>query len=125
MLYYSYYTVSDQRPIISPVDLPGSQAVDVFRRYYVLLLKLINPSNRLSFAAELFSANLISDSCYDEATEEDNSRSNQAKVTALMKEVKSAINSDPQSLMKLVEVLKAIDQESFQNIANKITADLQ
>ena len=96
---------------------------EVFQTHYGELCDLMSISNnRLSAASKLFSARLISSTCYDNVVD-DSPRSDQAKGHFLMNVLRATINSQPQLVTKLINILEKI--ETFENIAVKIRRDLE
>ena len=101
---------------------PLSSPVEVFRTHYAELSRLVSDSsNRLALAPELFSTRLITQECFNSAT--DNSpKSDMEKGLVLMKGLMSSINIQPQLLTKLINSLRKI--EAFKFVAEKIQCDL-
>ena len=113
---YTQYTI-DQQP------LDDELVKKVFRKCFVELTNLLSVStNRLTVAAELYSAELISEECYDEAVDDGVLRTDMAKGVSLAKAVKATINSQPQLITKLISVLEKL--EAFNSLANKLSHDL-
>ena len=78
-------------------------------------------SNRLHITSKLYSACLITTDCYDNAV--DNSpKSDMDKGTSLMRGLRTTINTQPQQLTNLIDVLKKID--AFKLIAENMQDDL-
>ena len=112
---YTQYTI-DQQPLDTEL------VKKVFRKRFVELTNLLSVStNRLTVAAELYSAELITEECYDEAVD-DTPRANKVKGTSLAQAVKATINSQPQLISKLISVLEKL--ETFNSLANKLSHDL-
>ena len=78
-------------------------------------------NNRLSIAPELFSSRLITPQCYDSAVD-DSSKTNMEKGTSLMMGLMSTINTQPQLITKLIDILKKFD--AFKLIAEAMHHDL-
>ena len=78
-------------------------------------------NNRLSIVTELFSKQLITESCYDDCTDDSN-KSDAEKGHSLMRALKATIHSQPQSVIILIGVLKKA--EAFRLIARKLEHDL-
>ena len=98
---YTQYTI-DQQPLDAEV------VKKVFRKHFAKLTNLLSVStNRLTVAVELYSVELISWSCYAQATD-DNPLSNQAKGISLANALAATIDSQPQLITKLVSVLEKI-----------------
>ena len=115
---YTQYTI-DQQPLDTEL------AKEVFWKYFAELTKLMSvATNRLTVAVELYSEELITEECYDEAVD-DSPRTDMAKCTSLaksLKAVKATINSQPQLITKLISVLEKL--ETFNSLANKLSHDL-
>ena len=112
---YTQYTI-DQQPLDTEL------AKKVFRKHFAELSDLmIVSSNRLSIASRLYSEELITDTCYDEAVD-DGPRTYIAKGTSLAKAVKATINSQPQLITKLISILQNI--EAFNSLAVKMSRNL-
>ena len=113
---YTQYTI-DQQPLDTEL------VKNVFREHFAELTNLLSVStNRLTVAAELYSAKLITEECYDEAVD-DSPRTDMAKGISLAKAViKDTINSQPQLISKLISVLEKL--EKFNSLANKLSHDL-
>ena len=95
----------------------------VFQTHYAELCDLMSISNnRLSAASNLFSAQLISNNCYDNVVD-DSPRSDQVKGHSLMNALRATINAKPQLVTKLINILERI--ETFETIADKIKHDLE
>ena len=93
-----------------------------FRRYFADLSKLMSVSNnRLSIVAELYSKHLITETCYDNCTDDSN-KTDAEKGHSLMRALKATIYSQPQSMITLVGVLKKA--EAFRLIIRKLEHDL-
>ena len=93
----------------------------VFRKHFAELTKLMSLStNRLIVAAELYSEELITDTCYDEAVD-DGPRTDMAKGVSLAKAVKATIKCQPQLITKLISILQNI--EAFNSLAVKMSHD--
>ena len=93
-----------------------------FRRHFADLSKLMSvSSNRLSIAAELYCKHLITETCYDDCTDDSN-KTDAEKGHSLMKALKATIYTHPQSVITLVDVLDKA--ESFRLIARKLEHDL-
>ena len=109
------YTI-DQQPLDTEL------VKKVFRKHFAELSDLMTvSSNRLSLATRLYSAELITEECYDEAVD-DSPRTDKVKGTSLAKAVKATINSQPQLITKLISVLEKL--ETFNSLANKLSHDL-
>ena len=78
-------------------------------------------TNRLSIAVELYGEKLISETCFDDAVD-DGPRTDMAKGISLAKAVKATINSQPQLLTTLIDVLYKV--EAFSGLAEKLSHDL-
>ena len=78
-------------------------------------------NNRLLIAPELFSGRLITAQCYDSAVD-DSSKTNMEKGTSLMIGLMSTINTQPQLITKLIDILKKFD--GFKSIAETMHNDL-
>ena len=104
------------------IQLTGQSAPEVFRTHYAELSRLVSDSNnRLSLANELFSARLITSDCYNSAT--DNvAKADVEKGVLLMKGLMNTINTQPQSLPILINVLKKL--EVFRSVAENMEHDL-
>ena len=112
---YTQYTI-DQQPLDTEL------AKKVFRKHFAELSDLMTvSSNRLSIASRLYSEELITDTCYDEAVD-DGTRTDIAKGTSLAKAVKATINSQPQLITKLISILQNI--EAFNSLAVKMSRNL-
>ena len=112
---YIQYTI-DQQPLDTEL------AKKVFRKHFAELNDLMTvSSNRLSIASRLYSEELITDTCYDEAVD-DGPRTDIAKGTSLAKAVKATINSQPQLITKLISILQNI--EAFNSLAVKMSRNL-
>ena len=112
---YTQYTI-DQQPLDTEL------AKKVFRKHFAELSDLMTvSSNRLSIASRLYSEELITDACYDEAVD-DGTRTDIAKGTSLAKAVKATINSQPQLITKLISILQSI--EAFNSLAVKMSRNL-
>ena len=112
---YTHYTI-DQQPLDTEL------AKEVFRKHFAELTKLMSvATNRLTVAVELYSEELITEECYDEAID-DSPRTDMAKGSSLAKAVKATINSQPQLITKLISVLEKL--EIFNSLANKLSHDL-
>ena len=74
-------------------------------------------ANRLAVASRLFSEELIPFNCYKDIAD-NSSKTDQEKGTALMIALMATISSQPESLERLIDVLKGL--ESFQQIAQKL-----
>ena len=112
---YTQYTI-DQQPLDTEL------AKKVFRKHFAELSDLMTvSSNRLSIASRLYSEELITDTCYDEAVD-DGTRTDIAKGTSLAKAVKATINSQPQLITKLISILQNI--EAFISLAVKMSRNL-
>ena len=104
------------------IQLTGHSAPKVFRKYYAELSHLVsNSNNRLSLASELFSAEVITFQCYDSATD-NAAKTDMEKGVLLMKSLMSTINTQPQSLPILINVLKKL--EVFRSVAENMEHDL-
>ena len=101
---------------------PQSSPEEVFRTHYAELSRLVSDSaNRLALAPELFSARLITQECYNSAT--DNSpKSDQEKGLLLIKGLTSTIQSQPQLLTKLIDSLRKF--EAFKSLADNMQCNL-
>ena len=91
---------------------------EMFRTHFYELSQLILVSeHRLSLAPKLYSACLITRECYINAT--DNSpRTDQEKGLSLVNSLLCTVNTQPQLLTKMVDVLGSI--EAFQSVAEKL-----
>ena len=78
------------------------------------------PANRIAIASRLYSARLITEISYDEATESNN-KLGLERGTALVNAIKAIISTLPESLERLIDVLKRL--EPFQQIAHKLEED--
>ena len=106
----------DQQPLDTEL------AKEVFRKHFAELTKLMSvATNRLTVALELYSEELITEECYDEAVD-DSPRTDMVKGTTLAKAVKATINSQPRLITKLISVLEKL--EIFNSLANKLSRDL-
>ena len=94
----------------------------MFRTHYAELSHLVSDSaNRLVLASELFSTHLITQECYNRAT--DNSpKSDMEKGLLLMKNLTATIKSQPQLLIKLIDSLRKF--EAFKSVADNMQCDL-
>ena len=94
----------------------------MFRTHYAELSHLVSDSaNRLALAPELFGARLITQECFNSAT--DNSpKSDMEKGLLLMKGLTSSIKSQPQLLTKLIDSLRKF--EAFKLVAEQMQCDL-
>ena len=77
--------------------------------------------NRLTVAVELYSAELITETCCDEANDR-SLRTDLERGTSLAMALKATINSQPQLITKLISVLEKL--ETFNSLANKLSHDL-
>ena len=94
----------------------------MFRTHYAELSRLVSDSNnRLSLANELFSAQLITLDCYNSATD-DSAKKDMEKGVLLMKGLMTSINTQPQLLGELINVLKKL--EVFRSMAENMEHDL-
>ena len=94
----------------------------MFRIHYAELSRLVSDSNnRLPLANELFSAQFITLDCYNSATDSA-AKTDMEKGVLLMKGLMSTINTQPQSLSKLINVLKKL--EAFRFVAESMEHDL-
>ena len=75
-------------------------------------------TNRQSLAPKLYSAYLITESCYDEVVDNSN-KTDTEKGLSLMRGLKSTIHSQP--LETLITVLESVD--AFVPLAKKIRHD--
>jgi hypothetical protein len=88
------------------------KAKDVLRRHYPEMADLMAVgSNRLRIASALYGANLITESCYDEVTD-DSPRTDIVKGHSLAKVVKNTINSQPFLFPLLIQTLSSVDDFS-------------
>ena len=102
------------------IQLTGPQ--EVFRTHYAELSRLVSDSNnRLSLAEELFSTRLITLDCYNSATD-NAAKTDKEKGVLLMRGLMTSINTQPQLLTKLINVLNI--SEVFRSVAEKIQHDL-
>ena len=94
----------------------------MFRTYYAELSRLVSDStNRLALAPELFGTRLITQECFNSAT--DNSpKTDMEKGLLLMKGLTSTIKSQPQLLTKLINSLRKF--EAFKLTADNMQHDL-
>ena len=101
---------------------PQSSPEEVFRTHYGELSGLVSDStNRLALAPQLFGARLITQECFNSAT--DNSpKSDQEKGLLLMKGLTSTIKSQPQLLTKLIDSLRKF--EAFKSVADNMQREL-
>ena len=99
-----------------------SSPEEVFRTHYADLSYLVSDSNnRLPLANELFSARLITLECYNSAT--DNApKTEMEKGVLLMRGLMTSINTQPQLLQRLINILKKL--EVFRSIAENMETDL-
>ena len=99
-----------------------SSPEEVFRTHYAELSRLVSDSNnRLSLAEELFSTRLITLGCYNSATD-NAAKTDKEKGVLLMRGLMTSINTQPQLLTKLINVLNI--SEVFRSVAEKIQHDL-
>ena len=90
----------------------------IFRTHFVELSRLVSVStNRSSIATELYSAFLISETCYDEVQVNSNKTDNERGLS-LMRAIKSSIHSKPNLFEKLIVVLENVD--AFKEFAEKL-----
>ena len=109
---YTQYTI-DQQP------LDDELVKKVFRKHFAELTNLLSISNnRLTVAAELYSAELISRACYAQATD-DSPRSDQAKGISLANALAATIDSQPQLITKVITIFASINLETFNSLVNK------
>ena len=112
---YTQYTIDQQ-------TLDTELVKKVFRKHFAELTNLLSVStNRLTVAAELYSAELITEECYDEANDR-SLRTDLERGISLAIAVKATINSQPQLITKLISVLEKL--ETFNSLANKLSHDL-
>ena len=112
------YTIDQQPP------LDDDQVKKVFRKHSAELTKLMSVFiNRWTVAVELYSEELITEACHDEAVAVGiGPHADRVKGTILATSVRDTINSQPQLITKLISVLKKI--ETFNSLANKLSLDL-
>ena len=90
----------------------------VFRSHFAELSRLVSVSaNRSSIATELYSAFLISETCYDEVQDNSN-KTDHERASCLMRAIKSSIHSKPNLFEMLIVVLENI--EAFKEFAEKL-----
>ena len=94
----------------------------IFITHFANLSRLMSVSDhRLSLASELLSAFLITLDCYNSTT--DNSpKSDMEKGQSLMRGLMVSINTNPQLLTKLIDVLNNV--EACKLVAEKMQYDL-
>ena len=81
----------------------------MFRTHYAKLSCLVfDSNNRLPLANELFSAQLITLDCYNSATD-NAAKTDMEKGVLLMKGLMTSINTQPQLLQELINVLKKLE----------------
>ena len=94
----------------------------MFRTHYAELSCLVfDCNNRIPLANELFSARLITLNCYNSATD-NAAKTDMEKGVLLMKGLMTSINTQPQLLEDLINVLKKL--EVFKSIAENMEHDL-
>ena len=94
----------------------------MFRTYYAKLLCLVSDSNnRLPLANELFSTQLITLDIYNCATDKA-AKADIEKGILLMRGLMNTINTEPQLLPKLINILKKL--EVFRSVAENMQHDL-
>ena len=94
----------------------------IFRTHFVELSRLVSVStNRSSIATELYSAFLISETCYDEVQDNSNKTDNERGLS-LMRAIKSSINSKPNLFETLIVVFENV--EAFKELAEKLKDEL-
>ena len=102
--------------------MTGHSSPEVFRTHYAELSRLVSDSNnRLSLAEELFSTRLITLDCYNSVTD-NAAKTDKEKGVLLMKGLMTSINTQPQLLTKLINVLKKL--EVFRFVAENMEHDL-
>ena len=90
----------------------------IFRTHFAELSRLVSVSaNRSSIATELYSAFLISETCYDEVQDNSN-KTDHERGSSLMRAIKSSIHSKPKLFEKLIVVLENV--EAFKEFAEKL-----
>ena len=101
------------------IELTGhSSPEEVFRTFYAELSRLVSDSNnRLALANELFSTRLITFGCYNSVTDSA-TKSDMDKGVLLMKGLMTSINTQPQLLTRLIDVLKTV--EVFRSVAENM-----
>ena len=93
----------------------------IFRSNYAELSRLVSVStNRSSIATELYSAHLISETCFDEVQDNSN-KTDIDKGSSLMRAIKSSIHSKPNLFETFIAVLESV--EAFKEIAEKLNDD--
>ena len=93
----------------------------IFRTNYAELSRLVSVStNRSSIATELYSAYLISETCFDEVQDNSN-KTDIERGSSLMRAIKSSIHSKPNLFETLIGVLESV--EAFKEIAEKIKVE--
>ena len=112
---YTQYTI-DQQPL-------DTELVKKFlRKHFAELTNLLSVStNRLTVAVELYSAELITETCFAEANDR-SLRTDLERGTSLAMALKATIDSQPQLISKLISVLEKL--ETFNSLANKLSHDL-
>lgn len=96
---------------------------EVFRTYHSSLFRLMSIStNRLLLASELYSAHLITSQNYNSATD-NNSETDSQKGASLMHGLMYTIDTQPNLITKLINVLTKID--GFESIAENMQHSLQ
>ena len=104
------------------IPLTDHSAPDVFRTHSAELSRLVfDSNNRLSLTIELFSARLITPDCYNNSTD-NATKTDMEKGLLLMKGLMNTINTQPQLLENLIDVLKKL--EVFRSVAENIEHDL-
>ena len=108
----------------NPQQLDPAQAKKVFKKNYAELAKICC-SHRLSIAAELYSAELITLKSLTDAT--DNCpKTDQEKGSALANALAHTINDQPHLLKELIEVLEKDDFElDSQDIVKRLKKGLK
>lgn len=108
---------SDQHQQIRSQD-----AISALRKQFADLIKLIKiPENRLMVAGLLYGEEVISFELYENAVETCG-KSDLEKASSLMRAVNNVIQTQPQLLLKLIDVLSK--EEPFKQIAKKLCDSL-
>ena len=106
-----------------PVTIDEQLVKNVFRSHFAQLAELMaNSNNRLSIGVRLFSAELITETCYD-AVSDNSPKSDQEKGHSLAKDLLSTISYRPQLVIKLIEILREVD--AFKDIGDTLSQELE
>ena len=123
-VYYDYVYVVNHLyciDLLSPAQY-DDKVKKIFRTNYAELSHLVSVStNRSSIATELYSAYLISETCYDEVQDNNSNKTDIEKGSFLMRAIKSSIHIKPSLFETLIGVLENV--EAFKEFAEKIKAE--